>query len=125
MPKDEFFSEIMDGKSSFYLAGWDCPDGSVLSVFQDCLHSRDEDRYGTFNEGGYSNTRLDSIIEATNLTMDPVERLLLYETAQEIGMNDLPWIPLHIEYNLYGLSDDVSYTPSINKLITLRTIFPK
>ena len=84
-------------------------------------------RTGTvlFNEGGYSNTRLDSIIEATNLTMDPVERLLLYETAQEIGMNDLPWIPLHIEYNLYGLSEDVSYTPSINKLITLRTIFPK
>jgi peptide/nickel transport system substrate-binding protein len=119
MPKEEFLPLLSEKEFSFFLAGWDCPDGDASSVFFDCLHSSNDDGYGNYNAGGYANTQLDSIIEAVETTIDPIRRTQLFETAQAIGMSDIPWVPLHIQKNLYGIKKNLTFKPRHDNTISL------
>ena len=124
LPKETFIPALIDLDYSFFLMGWDCPDGDASSVFFDCLHSKDNKGYGSFNTGDYRNALLDSLINLLESTIDPVERTHLFEQAQEIGMNDLPWVPLHTQMNLYCVKNDISFNPRQDKHISLITIHP-
>jgi peptide/nickel transport system substrate-binding protein len=123
--KEIFLPAMINGDYSFYLAGWDCPDGDASTVFFDCLHTKDGGAHGYFNGGGYSNSHLDSLIELIETAIDPIERTQLFENAQEIGMNDIPWIPLHTQMNLYGVRKNISFKPRHDKSIYLRDITPE
>ncbi|MFQ6103643.1 MAG: ABC transporter substrate-binding protein [Candidatus Glassbacteria bacterium] len=125
LPKEIFIPNTIDRKYSFFLMGWDCPNGDASSVFLDWLHSNDGGVYGYINAGGYSNASLDSIIEETEITLDPVKRAQLFEHAQEIGMSDIPWVPLHTQMNLYGVRKNISFKPRLDKQISLEEIYPE
>jgi peptide/nickel transport system substrate-binding protein len=125
MPKEEFFPLLTEKAFSFFLFGWDCPDGDASSVFFDCLHTSNGDGYGFYNAGGYTNTLLDSLIEMVETTIDPVRRTQLFESAQAIGTSDIPWIPLHIQKNLYGVKKNLSFIPRHDNQISLVELTPE
>jgi peptide/nickel transport system substrate-binding protein len=122
LPKQIFLPNVAEGKYSFFLVGWDCPEGDAISVFVDCLHSIDGGEHGYFNAGNYRNEILDSLIETIETSMDPLERAQLLEQAQEIGMRDIPWVPLHNEVNLYGVREDFIFAPRLDKQIFVNEI---
>ncbi|MFQ6104939.1 MAG: ABC transporter substrate-binding protein [Candidatus Glassbacteria bacterium] len=124
LPKEIFFPQFIEGNYSFFLIGWDCPNGDAIWSFLNCLHTRVPPAYGYLNVGGYSNAYLDSLIEMIEVTMDPVERTRLFEEAQEIGTRDIPWIPLHTQVDIYGVKKDLSFNPRLDKQLALNEIKP-
>lgn len=124
MSKEEFFPGFTEGNYSFFLVGWDCAMGDASSVFIHCLHTKDQPDYGFFNAGNYSNAKLDSIIELIEVTLDPIKRMQLFESAQELGMRDLPWVPLHTQVNIYGSRRGVPFEPRLDKQIPLFELSP-
>lgn len=118
LPKEEFFPNWIDGEYSFFLVGWACDYGEASSVFEDCIHTPDLSKgYGKYNAGGYSNRELDQLIEQISATINPDKRLSLLQRAQEMGTEDVVWVPLHCQVDLYGISQDVVFEPRLDNRI--------
>ncbi len=46
------------------------------------------------NDTQYSNPEVDAILDQARTEADPTRRLALYDQAEEMIVNDAPWIPL-------------------------------
>jgi len=92
-----FLSDISQEENPYqmYDLGWiaDYPDPeNFLDVH---FHSEKSE-----NHMGYSNPEVDELLEKARTEQDPEERLKLYQEAEQIIINDAPWVPLFysVEY---------------------------
>ncbi|WP_264713392.1 ABC transporter substrate-binding protein [Limobrevibacterium gyesilva] len=74
------------------------PDGLMTLLF----HSK-----GAGNSTRYSNPEVDSLIDRARAVTDQGERQKLYRKAQEIIMQDLPYVPLFFSLEFAAMRDDV------------------
>jgi ABC-type oligopeptide transport system substrate-binding subunit len=54
------------------------------------------------NHTGYSNEELDAILDEAGVEQDPEQRVALYREAEQLIIDEAPWVPLHfgLEYEL-------------------------
>ncbi len=95
-PYDEFYRRILQGDCSLYVFGWTFPFGDASDLLDGLVHTRDpERRLGLQNGSGYSDPRVDRLIERageeTNaaLRQDAIRQVLARLAA------DRPYIPLY------------------------------
>jgi ABC-type oligopeptide transport system substrate-binding subunit len=88
------WSEFLVGLDSqtyqMFSLGWigDYPDPQN---FVDMLfHSQ-----SAYNHSNYSNPDLDALVEQARVEQDTDKRLMLYQQAEQILVDDAPWIPLY------------------------------
>ena len=95
---EKFWDEIEAGRrGQMWSSGW-CADYPDPENFADVLfHTQ-----GNANEGGYSNPELDSILEAGRIEPDVQKRILLYQQAEDILLEDMP-VLFTIHYLSYAL----------------------
>jgi peptide/nickel transport system substrate-binding protein len=62
---------------------------------------------GRGNVAGYSNPRLDTLLDAAAAELDPTRRADLYSQAEAIANRDLPYVYLWVPKDVYGLSKRV------------------
>jgi oligopeptide transport system substrate-binding protein len=70
--------------SGGWIADWIGPENFLELLF----HSESE-----LNRNNYENVELDAILDEARTEKDPARRLELYRKAEEIIMEDLPWMP--------------------------------
>ncbi len=63
---------------------------------------------GRGNSAGYSNARVDQLLDAAEIELDPAKRRAMYFEAQSIVNGAAPWIFLWLPQDLYGVSNRVS-----------------
>lgn len=119
IPKDQFFQKVYkqsdelykQNDESLYLLGWACSSGDASEIFEYALHTHDpQNLLGLNNVTGYSDHEVDQLVEQSLSTFDSKERLRLLQEAMVLVMRDLPWVPLYIWEDVYGVSNNVSYT---------------
>jgi oligopeptide transport system substrate-binding protein len=95
---EKFWDEIEAGRrGQMWSSGW-CADYPDPENFADILfHTQ-----GNVNEGGYSNPELDTILEAARIEADTAKRILLYQQAEDIILQDVP-VLFTIHYLSYVL----------------------
>jgi oligopeptide transport system substrate-binding protein len=84
-----FLRDLTARRYAMFSSGWiaDYPDAQN---FLDLLfHSK-----STQNRTGYANERVDELLERARVEADDDRRLALYRQAEEIIVNDAPWVPL-------------------------------
>lgn len=75
---------------------------------------------GRGNSAGFSNARVDQLLDAAEVELDPAKRKALYFEAQSIVNAAAPWIFLWLPQDLYGVSNRVTgWTPSPDSRINL------
>jgi peptide/nickel transport system substrate-binding protein len=86
-----FFGDIKQGNFHLYSLAW----VGVMDpdIFFQIFHSQSVPPNGD-NRGHYSNAELDRLLEQGRATTDPAARKLLYQRAQNIIADDLPYVPL-------------------------------
>jgi oligopeptide transport system substrate-binding protein len=47
------------------------------------------------NRTGYNNPQFDKLVDQADRETDPAKRLALYKEADQIVVNDAPWVPLY------------------------------
>jgi ABC-type oligopeptide transport system substrate-binding subunit len=52
------------------------------------------------NGVGYSSPEFDRLCDAADVEHDPQKRMTLYQQAEQIAVNDAPWIPLYFKKDL-------------------------
>jgi oligopeptide transport system substrate-binding protein len=85
-----FLTDIDEGNFQMFSLGWiaDYPDPQNFLEIK--LHSNSAN-----NETGYSNPDVDALLDEASTETDTDERLQLYQEAEQIVVDDAPWIPLY------------------------------
>ncbi len=85
-----FLRDIDDGNFEMFSLGWiaDYPDPQNFLDIK--LHSESAN-----NEAGYSNPDVDALLDEADREQDERARLELYQQAEELIVEDMPWAPLY------------------------------
>jgi ABC-type transport system substrate-binding protein len=85
-----FLRDIDDGKFQMFSLGWiaDYPDPQNFLDIK--LHSESAN-----NEAGYSNPAVDALLDRADGEADEATRLDLYQQAEVLIVEDMPWAPLY------------------------------
>jgi peptide/nickel transport system substrate-binding protein len=119
MPAAVFFPRNNRGDFSFSMSGWIPDSGEASSPLRAILATKNKDKgFGAFNANGYSNARLDQLVEKAMETLNDAERDKLLQQATGLAMADQAIAPLHHQVNMWatrkavkasGRSDERTY----------------
>jgi peptide/nickel transport system substrate-binding protein len=102
------------GRLPAFVSGWRFENGDALSFFQDCLRSREPKAgLGSFNPG-FSDPRLDRLIEETLLVSGPAARLRRYRELTELAVQQMPLVPLYSQQDIYARAASVRWQPRLD-----------
>jgi peptide/nickel transport system substrate-binding protein len=124
-PKSIFFDELASNKHDFYLIGW--MDGSYDfgRSAQLLLHTVDPDKgMGVYNGAMYSDPQLDDMIAASSEIIEREERKTALQAINRKSVEDLAWIPLHYQQDVYAVAKDanLTFTPRPDMWIVAKEI---
>ena len=112
MTASQFFAKRNKGEFGFWLAGWGSDTGEMSSPLKALVATPNRDKgMGTTNPGGYSNPKMDALLDQALGTVDDAKRGALLAEASRVVMADFGAIPLHFEMSTWAFRKDLSYTP--------------
>lgn len=118
LPDNDFFNALRTGKSCFMLSRMGATVGDASDVLESAIHSPDQQRhYGSMNYLGYSNPEIDRLTEEAAAQQLPERRQTVLQQAMTVVMQDLPWIPLYIDQDVYALDKRYSWKPRLDSSI--------
>jgi oligopeptide transport system substrate-binding protein len=85
-----FLQDIDEGKFQMFDLGWIADYVDPQNFLEIKLHSESNN-----NETNYSNSEVDALLDEAGIEPDEDKRLDLYRQAEEIIVEDAPWIPLY------------------------------
>lgn len=118
LPKAAMFEKLTRRDTSVFIASWNSLTGDMEEIYLNLLRTADLARgHGVFNTGGYSNPAVDALFETAGATPMPAARLERLKQAAALAMQDLPWVPLYVQDQLYGLREPWDWTPRPDKRV--------
>jgi peptide/nickel transport system substrate-binding protein len=111
------------GESSFQMMGWTLPSTDASGSLDYLVHSSNPNAgYGIQNVAGYSNPGVDLLIEESAGKIEPAGRAALLEKAMELCMNELPYIPLHVENSVLASRQEVNFEPRSDEYLYIKSM---
>ncbi len=105
LPWGTYLADTADGKHDMFILGWVTvtgdPDYGLYSLFHSNLHGNAGNR--TF----YTNHRVDELLDLGRTEADPELRRAYYYEAQELIVEDAPWVFLIANSAVVGYNDSV------------------
>lgn len=112
LPEPEWFRAMADGRFALTISRFGCPTGDASDLFENALHtSAPERRIGLMNYTGYSSPELDRCVEDAARTLDMSRRQALLHGAMRRAMDDLPFLPLYVDQDLYAFRSGLRWRP--------------
>ncbi|PKL01736.1 MAG: peptide ABC transporter substrate-binding protein, partial [Synergistetes bacterium HGW-Synergistetes-2] len=72
---------------------------------------------GGVNRGFYCNPEVDKLIDEAIATGDPAQRGEIMKKAWQLAADDVSYIPLYFEVDLYAHGKKITYTPRKDKYV--------
>lgn len=108
----EFFQEMRQQRTSFYLTRQGSPTGDVSDILDRLFHSVDPARqYGSFNVGGYSEQEVDAAIEKSNSIADPDARRTELQRIMAHLEENIVVVPLYVDQEVYAIDKSLTWQP--------------
>jgi peptide/nickel transport system substrate-binding protein len=126
--KTKFFTKINypNYDTPFYMLGWTPATYDVHNMLVSLLHSRTgSGGIGLVNEGGYSNPKLDDLIDRIQVETDSEKRAALVHEALAIVKEDVPTIPLHQQAVVWATRDNIELTQLADNFFPFRYVTVK
>ncbi len=122
----KYFAEINtpEYKTSFYLLGWTPNTYDAHNVFFNLLGTRNGVR-GVINDGGWSNPRMDELIEKIAVETDKAKRQAMIEEASALIREEVPTIPLHQQTVIWAARSNVQLQQLADNTFPLRFVTVK
>jgi peptide/nickel transport system substrate-binding protein len=118
MPSAAFFGRLASSAFSAALVGWATATQEPNTTFVALLATPDRARgHGTANPMGYSNPRLDGMIDRALATPGREPRAALWREATRLAVvEDAALLPLHHQVNVWAMRRGLSYTARADEL---------
>ncbi len=88
------------GLHDMYILGWSNATGTADQGLYTVLHSSAHGTPG--NRAFYTNERFDELLDSARISTDPDEQMAMYAEAQQIAVEEAPWIFTWNQENLTG-----------------------
>ncbi len=108
---------VKSGKASFYYLGWknDLADG--IFFLKNIVHSK-KGQYGLLNGEGYSNSKMDSLIEKSEHNLNIAQRLKDMQTVmQQVVEKDIIGVPLFETNSIFAYQSNLNFLPRVDSEI--------
>ncbi len=97
---------------SAYLLGWGSSTGEASNPLRSLIAAFDAGKgFGAANRGRYNNPAVDALTEQALATADDAAREKLLQRATRLAMDDVAFIPLHNQKNIWATRAGLTYTP--------------
>ena len=111
LPLANMNTRMVRTELSTFLMGWGTSSGEASNPLRALVATYNTEKgRGSSNRGRYSNPETDALIEQAMITGDDATREKLLQQATRIAIEDVAFIPLHIQKNVWGMSPKVTYT---------------
>ena len=108
MPRALYFPKLQNTDTSMYLLGWGVPTFDSLYTLQSIVRSKGQGGDGTWNFSGYSNPKIDTIIDALKTEVDLKKRAQLTKAALLLEQADVGHIPLHHQVIPWAMRSNIT-----------------
>ena len=108
MPRALYFPKLQNTDTSMYLLGWGVPTFDSLYTLQSIVRSKGQGGDGTWNFSGYSNPKIDTIIDALKTEVDLKKRAELTKAALLLEQADVGHIPLHHQVIPWAMRSNIT-----------------
>ena len=116
MTASQFFAKRTRREFGFWLAGWISDTGEMSAQIKPLAATPNKDKgWGTTNPGGYSNPKVDALLDQALGTIDDTRRAAILAEASRIAMADYGVLPLHFEMTTWAMRKELSYTPRVDQ----------
>lgn len=120
-PWTELYPRFDQEKIPFYYGAAVASTADASDILDSKVHTREPERgYGSTNFGGYSDPRVDALIEESGSTLEMIPRRELLQEAMERTMEDLVYVPLFVTYDLYGIRQEIEWRPRLDTVLLVR-----
>ena len=120
-PTSLFFPKLSQASAAFAEYGF-TPQPDAWSTLNALFRSRGAGNLGTFNAGGYSNPRLDALIDGIRTEPDLARRRARIGEALRLIAEELPVVPLYRRKLTWAMSDRVDLVQWSNDTVELRWV---
>lgn len=115
-------NNTMGDMTHFLMTGWSDSSGEALTMARDLLYSNSQSGwmkvgYGEINRGYYQNEEIDQLIDKASATKDKEERDQIVQKIWQIAADDVAFIPLHFEVDLFATNNRIKYHPRPDKFV--------
>ena len=114
--------KLNSGDTSMYVIGWTGatfePEGALVPL----AHSRNGPGLGEYNFGGYSNPKVDALIDQGRLQFDEARRSELFSAAMQLMDDDAAFIPLIHRHVTWAMRKNVHVVLRPNDNVDLRFV---
>jgi peptide/nickel transport system substrate-binding protein len=124
MPRATFFPKVANGDTSIYLFGWGVPTFDAYYTLESLIRSKATGAAGAFNYGGYSNPKVDALIDAVKTEIDDAKRTAMIQEAFTIHAQEFGTIPLHDQVIPWAMKKniDIKHQPNNRPVVERITI---
>lgn len=106
----------------FCMTGWADSGGESALMGLDLVYSMAQDGYikegyGGVNRGYYQNKEVDELIDQAIATADVHKRDEIMQKVWKLAADDVSYIPLHFQKDIYAHNDKIKYHPRKNNYV--------
>jgi peptide/nickel transport system substrate-binding protein len=124
MPVNVYLPRARKGELAFGMFGWGSFSGDL--ALRALLATPDPSKgYGAFNWSGYSNSKLDGLLERAFATIDEKAREEIAREAMRVAMRDAAVIPLHHQITTWAMKSTLDYAPRTDEYTFARDVRPR
>jgi peptide/nickel transport system substrate-binding protein len=121
MPMNVYLPKGARGEFAFAMLGWGSFSGDL--ALRSLVATADAKKgFGSFNWSGYSNPKVDALLERAFATVDEKARENLAREAMRIAMRDVAVIPLHHQVTTWGMRKSLVYAPRTDEFTLARDV---
>ncbi|MBT8411138.1 MAG: ABC transporter substrate-binding protein, partial [Octadecabacter sp.] len=121
MPVSNYWPALRADNFDMYLLGWSPGTFDAEHPLRFLVHTSDG-TLGSWNFGGYSNSRIDEMLPVIQSEIDDGARQDLLDEAAAIIQDDMVYVPMYVQPLLWGTRSGVSLTQRPDNFFILRWV---
>ena len=122
LPFNILLPKLNTGDTSMYVIGWTPATAEPEGVLVPLAHSRNAPGLGEYNFGGYSNARVDELIDRGRVEFDDAKRKVLFNDAMAAIDAETGFVPLIHRHVIWAMRKTVRTPLRPNDILDLRFV---
>jgi peptide/nickel transport system substrate-binding protein len=119
MPKAQYFAKINKHDTSLYMLGWAVATFDAQDALINLVHTPDGKGNGEYNDGSYSNPKMDALIDAMKTEGDVKKRLSMIHDALMLHTQDVAHMMLHQQIIPWAMRKNIAVTHSADNRLRM------
>ncbi|MBU6497339.1 MAG: ABC transporter substrate-binding protein [Rhodospirillales bacterium] len=120
-----FIGQANKGAFSAFLLGWGTSSGEASNPLRSLIATRTPAKgWGAVNRGFYSNPKVDELLTTALATADDAAREKLLQQATTLAMDDVAFIPLHNQKNIWAMRAGLTYAARADETSRAQEVHP-